>query len=171
MRLLPKNETFWHFFTKQTSALTQASDLLSKGAKEGNTRLAAVAVRIKAFERESARTLHDLQTRLHKTFVTPIDPEDISLLFEHLDNLLDDLEAISYRMTAYHLEPVPPLMVELAERIHSSAELIEKAFGLLSINESPEDLCREILDWRSRPIRPCAKGSPGCLRRKKIPSS
>ncbi len=129
MGLLPKDETFWQFFTKETAALTQASDLLSKGAKEGNTRLAAVAVRIKALERESARSLHDLQIRLHKTFVTPIDPEDISLLFEHLDNLLDDLEAISYRMTAYHLEPVPPLMAEIAERIHSSAELIEKAFG------------------------------------------
>jgi uncharacterized protein Yka (UPF0111/DUF47 family) len=37
-------------------------------------------------------------------------------------------------------------MAEIAERIHSSAELIEKAFGLLSINESTEDLCREILE-------------------------
>jgi uncharacterized protein len=82
--------------------------------------VAAVAVRIKALERESARTLHDLQIRLHITFVTPIDPEDISLLFEHLDHLLDDLEAISYRMTAYLLEPVPPLMAEVAGRIHSS---------------------------------------------------
>jgi len=106
--------------------------------------MAAIAVRIKTIERESAQNLRDLQVRLHKTFVTPIDLEDISLPFEHLDHLLDGLEAISYRLTAYHLEPTPPLVVELAGRIHSSAELMEKAFGLLSRNESTEDLCKRI---------------------------
>lgn len=145
MRLLPKDDTFWHFFEKQTASLTLASDLLSQGIKEGNSRLAGVAVRIKAIERDSAQTLHELQIKLHKTFVTPIDPEDISLLFEHLDDLLDDLEAIAYRLTAYQLEPVPPLMLDLANRIDASAQLIDKAFGLLSINESTEDLCKEIL--------------------------
>lgn len=150
MRLLPKDETFWHFFTKQTASLTLASDLLSQGVKEGNSRLAGAAIRIKAIERESAQTLHDLQVKLHKTFVTPIDPEDISLLYEHLDHLLDDIEAISYRLTAYHLEPVPPLMVDLASRIHSSAQLIEKAFGMLSLGESSEDLCKEILSMEEQ---------------------
>ncbi len=144
MRLLPKDETFWDFFTKETTSLSLASDLLAQGAKEGNPRIAAAAVRIKAIERESAQTLQDLQMRLHKTFVTPIDPEDISLLFEQLDHLLDDLEGIAYRLMAYHLEPMPPLMIEVAERIHSSAELIEKAFGMLSLSESTEDLCKEI---------------------------
>jgi uncharacterized protein len=91
-----------------------------------------------------------LQVRLHKTFVTPIDPEDISLLFEQLDHLLDDLEAIAYRVTAYRLDPPPPLMVELADRIHSSVELIEKAFGLLSVNDSTEDLCKEIMSMEEQ---------------------
>lgn len=145
MRLLPKDDTFWHFFTKETAALSLASDLLAQSLSEHNSSLAGAAVRIKAIERESAETLHDVQVRLHKTFVTPIDPEDISLLFERLDHLLDDVEAISYRVAAYQLDPVPPLMVELARRIHCSAELIEKAFGLLSIGESTEDLCKELL--------------------------
>jgi uncharacterized protein Yka (UPF0111/DUF47 family) len=145
MRLLPKDETFWHFFTRQTAALTLASDLLSKGTIEGNSRMAGVAIRIKAIERESAETLHDLKIRLHKSFITPIDPEDISLLFELLDHLLDDLEAISYRVTAYQLQPLPAPIVELAGRIRESAGLIERAFGLLSIGESTEDLCKELM--------------------------
>jgi len=145
VRLLPKDDTFWHFFTKQTASLTLASDLLLQGVKRGAPQLVSVAVRVKSIERESAQTLHELQVRLHQTFITPIDPEDISLLSEHLDHLLDDLEAVAYRISAYQLEPVPSLMVDLADRIHSSAELIEKAFGMLSINESTEDLCKEIL--------------------------
>ncbi|MBV9155301.1 MAG: DUF47 family protein [Acidobacteriaceae bacterium] len=145
MRLLPKDDTFWHFFTKQTASLTLASDLLLQGVKRGAPQLVSVAVRVKTIERESAQTLQELQVRLHKTFITPIDPEDISLLSEHLDHLLDDLEAVAYRISAYQLEPMPSLIVDLADRIHSSAELIEKAFGMLSINESTEDLCKEIL--------------------------
>jgi len=145
VRLLPKDDTFWHFFTKQTASLTLASDLLLQGVKRGAPQLVSVAVRVKTIERESAQTLQELQVRLHKTFITPIDPEDISLLSEHLDHLLDDLEAVAYRISAYQLEPMPSLIVDLADRIHSSAELIEKAFGMLSINESTEDLCKEIL--------------------------
>jgi uncharacterized protein Yka (UPF0111/DUF47 family) len=56
-----------------------------------------------------------VQVRLHKTLVTPIDPEDISLLLSRLDDLLDELEAIAYRITAYQFEPVPPLMIHALE--------------------------------------------------------
>jgi len=145
VRLLPKDEKFWGFFIRQTASISKASQILFETASAGNAELAGAAVRIKAIERESARTLRELQVRLHKTFVTPIDPEDISLLSEHLDHLLDDLEAISYRLSAYHLEPVPATMIELAKRTHTCAELAEKAFGLLSIDESTEELCNRIL--------------------------
>jgi uncharacterized protein len=150
VRLLPKDDTFWHFFTKETAALSLASDVLAKALKEGTSGLTGAVIRIKTIERESALTLHDLQIRLHKTFVTPIDPEDISLLFEQLDHLLDDLDAIAYRVTAYRLDPAPPLMVELADRIHSSAELIEKPFGLHSVNDPTEDLCKEIMSMEEQ---------------------
>ncbi len=89
--------------------------------------------------------LRDLQGRLHKSFVTPIDPEDLSQLFESLDGLMDGLEAIAYRLMAYRLEPVAPLIPDLAARIHSLAELMEKAFGMLSIKDPIDDLCTEVL--------------------------
>jgi hypothetical protein len=143
--LLPKDETFWNFFTSQTASLSAACSLLADAAKSGNSSLVGAAVRIKTWERESAQTLHDLQVKVRKTFITPIDPEDISLLSEQLDRLLDDVEAISYRLAAYKLEPVPPDMVEFAQNIHKSAELIEKAFGALSLGDSVEELCRKVL--------------------------
>jgi hypothetical protein len=48
--------------------------LLRHAAAGGNSKLVAAAVRIKALERQSSKTLRDLQLRLQKTFVTPIDP-------------------------------------------------------------------------------------------------
>ena len=145
VRLLPKDETFWQFFTSQTAAFSEASSLLAEATRVGGSSLTNAAVRIKAIERESARTLSELQLKLHKTFVTPIDPEDISLLSEHMDRLVDDVEAIAYRLAAYHLEPTPPLMEDLAGRIHTAAELVERAFGMLSMGDPIDDLCQKIL--------------------------
>lgn len=150
MRLLPKEEKFWTFFTSQTAYLCEASDLLLKSAEAGNSQIAGAAIRIKALERQSNNLLHDLQLRLHQSFVTPIDPEDISLLSEHLDHLLDEIEAISYRLSAYHFEPIPPLIVDLSRRMHEGANLIERAFGLLSMNESVDDPCRQVLDMEEQ---------------------
>jgi uncharacterized protein len=143
--LLPKNETFWGFFTSQTTSLSAASSLLAEAAKSGNSSLAGAAVRIKTLERESAQTLRDLQAKVRKTFITPLDSEDISLLSEQLDRLLDDVEAISYRLVAYKLDPVPPYIVGFAQNIYEAAELIEKAFGALSLGDSVEELCRKVL--------------------------
>jgi uncharacterized protein len=94
VRLLSKEERFRTFFTSQNAYLCEASDLLLKSAENGNSQIAGAAIKIKALERKSTSLLHDLQLRLHKSFVTPIDPEDISLLSEHLDHLLDEIEAI-----------------------------------------------------------------------------
>jgi hypothetical protein len=145
MRLLPREEKLWEFFTTQTSYLTTAADLLQQAAREENSNLAGAAVRIKALERKSSHTLCELHLRLHKTFVTPIDPEDISLLSEHLDHLVDELEGISHRMSAYDLEPIPPLMIQLSERMHTCAQYLEKAFGLLSADKTADEPCNQIL--------------------------
>lgn len=145
VRLLPRDETFWKFFISQTAALTAAAGLLAEASKAGNSALAGAAVRIKTCERESAQTLREVQVKLRKTFITPIDPEDISLLSEQVDRLFDDLEAISYRLAAYNLTPLPPAMAAFAEKILASTELIEKSFGFLSIGDPIEDLCRKVL--------------------------
>jgi hypothetical protein len=146
VRLLPRDESFWEFFTSQTASLTSAADLLSQAAQDGDSQLAAAAIKIKALERKSCQTLCNLHLRLHKTFVTPIDPEDISLLSEHLDHLLDELEAIGYRLSAYRLEPIPPLIVELSKRMHTCTQLLEKAFVLLSHSEVADEPCGGVLN-------------------------
>jgi uncharacterized protein len=145
VRLLPRDESFWEFFTSQTAFLTSAADLLRQAAQGGDSQLAAAAIEIKALERKSSQTLCDLHLRLHKTFITPIDPEDISLLSERLDRLLDELEAIAYRLSAYRLVPIPPLMSELSKRMHECAQLLERAFVLLSRDESADEPCGSIL--------------------------
>ncbi|MGA3020215.1 MAG: DUF47 family protein, partial [Bryobacteraceae bacterium] len=77
MRLLPREEKFYHLFLKQVELISQASRLLLAGVQAGNSRMAGCATEISVLERQADEVIHEIFTRLNQTFITPIDPEDI----------------------------------------------------------------------------------------------
>ena len=89
MRLLPREEKFYHLFLKQVAIISEASRLLLEGLRAGNSRLVGAATEINVLEHNGDEVIHELFTRLNSTFITPIDPEDIHALSSALDNVLD----------------------------------------------------------------------------------
>ena len=85
MRLLPRDEKFYHLFLKQVELISEASRLLLVGVRAGNARLATVATEICVLESKADEVIHEIFTRLNQTFITPIDPEDIHNLSAALD--------------------------------------------------------------------------------------
>ena len=124
--------------------ISEASRLLAEAVKEGNSHLSRAAVRIQQLEQEGDEIIHDTFTRLNQTFITPLDPEDIHSLASRLDDVLDGIEDAAYRMVAYRLEPIPPVVVELCEVVHDSAKSLEKAFEKLDKDEKLLDDCIEV---------------------------
>jgi uncharacterized protein Yka (UPF0111/DUF47 family) len=92
MRLLPREEKFYHLFLKQVEIISEATRLLLEGLRGGNARLAGVATEINVLEHRGDEVIHEIFTRLNQTFITPIDPEDIHNLSSALDNVLDGIE-------------------------------------------------------------------------------
>src|ERR1700686_4037961 len=121
MRLLPRDEKFYHLFLKQVEIIAEASRLLLDGVRTGNARLAAVATEIKVQEHKGDEVIHEIFTRLNQTFITPIDPEDIHNISSALDNVLDGVEDTVHRMVSYRINPVPPTMVTLSELVSGCA--------------------------------------------------
>src|SRR5438270_10891670 len=115
MRLLPREEKFYHLFQKQVEIIAEAARLLLDGVRSGNARLAACATEISVLEHRGDEVIHEIFTRLNQTFITPIDPEDIHNISSALDNVLDGIEDTSHRLVSYKINPVPQTMVELAE--------------------------------------------------------
>src|SRR6185437_16726971 len=98
MRLLPREEKFYHLFLKQVSIISEASRLLLEGVKFGSARMATIATEINLLEHRGDEVIHEIYTRLNQTFITPIDPEDIHSLSSKLDDVLDGIEDSVYRM-------------------------------------------------------------------------
>ena len=136
MRLLPREEKFYHLFLKQVEIISDASRLLLDGVRNGNSRMAACAAEINVLEHRGDELIHEIFTRLNQTFITPIDPEDIHNLSSALDNVMDGIEDTSHRLVSYRIDPVPPNMVALAEIVAACARALRHAFEALQNNQA-----------------------------------
>jgi predicted phosphate transport protein (TIGR00153 family) len=144
MRLLPREEKFYHLFLKQVEIISEASRLLLEGVRGGNARLAGAATEINVLEHRGDEVIHELFTRLNQTFITPIDPEDIHNLSSALDNVLDGVEDTAHRLVSYRIDPVPAPMVKLSEIVASCAKALKMAFEALENSGPIMEHCIEI---------------------------
>jgi len=144
MRFLPRDEKFYSQFLKQAQLISEASSLLLAGVRAGNAHLATAAAEIQKLENQGDEIIHDILTRLNLTFITPIDPEDIHSLSSSLDDVLDGIEDAAYRMAAYHVEPIPPQVVELCEIVDACSRVLVTAFQALNQNKPLLEHCIEI---------------------------
>jgi uncharacterized protein len=134
MRLLPREEKFYHLFLKQVEIIAEAARLLLDGVRAGDSRMAACAGEINVLEHRGDEIIHEIFTRLNQTFITPLDPEDIHNLSSALDNVMDGIEDTAHRLVSYRIDPVPANMVALAEIVASCAQALRRAFEALSKN-------------------------------------
>ena len=144
MRLLPREEKFYHLFLKQVEIISEASRLLLEGVRGGNARLAGAATEINVLEHRGDEVIHEVFTRLNQTFITPIDPEDIHNLSSALDNVLDGVEETAHRLVSYRIDPVPASMIKLSEIVASCSKSLKAAFQALESNGPIMEHCIEI---------------------------
>jgi uncharacterized protein Yka (UPF0111/DUF47 family) len=144
MRLLPREEKFYHLFLKQVEIISEASRLLLDGVRQGNARLMSAATEISVLEHRGDEVIHEIFTRLNQTFITPIDPEDIHNISSALDNVLDGLEDTSHRLVSYRINPVPPTMITLSEIVASCSRALIAAFKALEAGGPIMEHCIEI---------------------------
>jgi len=144
MRLLPREEKFYHLFLKQVEIISEASRLLLEGVRGGSAHMAGAATEINLLEHRGDEVIHELFTRLNQTFITPLDPEDIHNLSSALDNVLDGVEDTAHRLVSYRIEPVPMPMVKLSEIVSSCAKALKAAFEALENSGSVMEHCIEI---------------------------
>ena len=144
MRLLPREEKFYHLFLKQVEIISEATRLLLEGLRGGNARLAGVATEINVLEHRGDEVIHELFTRLNQTFITPIDPEDIHNLSSALDNVLDGIEDTAHRLVSYKIDPIPATMIKLSEIVASCGKAMKAAFEALEKNGPIMEHCIEI---------------------------
>lgn len=146
-RLLPKETSFFDFF-EQHAGLTLEGvkefqslvGALENGHREDSSS-ANIAKRILEIEHETDVITHRCIEALHKTFITPMDRDDIHRLITTMDDIMDSIEAATDRMMLYEVKQVTPEAREFAAVLVSSVEEVQKAVtGLRNLKKADEVL-------------------------------
>jgi len=85
------------------------------------------AARLHEFEHRGDEIGHRIYEQLNKTFITPLDREDIISLYSSIDDMTDFVHSAADMMAVYKVEAVPPTAQQLAECVVGCAEEIVKA--------------------------------------------
>ncbi len=124
-RLIPKEESFYDLFESLTDILVTASGVLVE-ATAAMGAVAEHAKRLERLEHDGDQITHDVMARLNRTFITPIDREDIHRLASALDDVLDLMEAATERFIIYRIASMRPEAHQIAKVIQEQLQQVQQ---------------------------------------------
>lgn len=134
MKLFSRDEEFFNSFRQLAEHIGRAAQLLGQlfdNPKE-SLRLAA---EIKKVERDGDQIVHDINSRIDTSFVTPLDREDIHLLAKRLDNVIDLIHGTSRRVVIFRVNESRDGAKEMAAIIGRCANEIQQSVGNITKRE------------------------------------
>lgn len=145
-KFLPRETSFFDFF-EQHARLTEEGIREFAALAAPGANIIFKAKRIKEIEHETDVVTHRCVEALHKTFITPIERDDIYKLITRMDDIMDNVEATAERIVLYDLTVMRPEVSQMADVLIRSAEQVRKAVsGLRSMKNAQPILqtCVEI---------------------------
>src|SRR5258705_11157728 len=131
VRLLPREEEFFDLFVAVAQRNTVAAQHLRELFDAPPDRRIAHVEAIKRLEHEADQVTHEVVNRLDRTFITPLDREDIHQLASDLDELMDAIDGTARRAQIFHLGAAPAPVKVLAEVIERMVAVLGEAVGRL----------------------------------------
>ena len=130
----PRDMVFYDLFEQDASNLVAAAKKLVDMFYNYED-VEAKAMQLKDFEHEGDVITHEIVQRLHRTFVTPIDREDIALLANSLDDIMDFIEAAGRTAFLYRIEQPTEKACQLASIVLKVTEKLSEIMPSLRRND------------------------------------
>jgi uncharacterized protein len=144
--LFPRSTDFYNLFERSAAKAVEGAQLLEDLIKRFDE-VSLKAKRIKDVEHEGDLITHETIEKLNKTFLTPLDREDIHRLISSLDDILDFIEATSERLSLYNVKEIRPDTMILVDILVRTTREVQHAVGTLRHLKSSDSVlkhCTEI---------------------------
>jgi predicted phosphate transport protein (TIGR00153 family) len=142
-RLIPREERFFEDFVAIAEQLCSGSKLLEEMMRP-DAPVLEKAAEIKNVEHRCDELVHASLQRLNRTFVVPIDREDIHALLRALDDVIDDIDASADMVRLYRIARVRPAARELARMITAACKEIHRGMAALEARKGVIEIVQEI---------------------------
>lgn len=144
-RFLPRNERFFEYFRQQANNATEVAEALAD-LMASYQDVERKVRKIRDLEHRGDEIAHNIFRALNRTFVTPIDREDIQDLASKLDDFVDDIEEVTRRLWLYHMKEPTDHARLLTRIINDQATSIAQAIPLLESPKNRESTLRFIVE-------------------------
>jgi len=128
--LFPREEDFFTLFRRQGELVRESCDQLHEMMRSFD-RIEERARQLKEVEHQGDLVTHEIFERLNRTFITPLDREDIHDLASGLDDVMDAAEAIGIRLVLFNVTASTPASIRLTAVLADAGKQIENAVGSL----------------------------------------
>lgn len=124
MRLMPSGDHFFDTFNQLATRLTRSAGLLVQLLAKPKTMVDQAAA-IRAVEREADAIAHEVNAHIAKSFVAPLDRDDIYLLVTRLNNAIDIVDDIAQHALIFHIGAPRRAARQLADILLRAARQLE----------------------------------------------
>lgn len=124
-RLIPRDQEFFTLFNELALYLSTAARQL-KELFEDPANLTEKIRAIKEVEHKADQLTHSINERIDRSFVTPIDREDIHALSTRLDDVIDLVDGTARRAEIFHIDGVKPPARELCTLLVQATEHLQR---------------------------------------------
>jgi predicted phosphate transport protein (TIGR00153 family) len=143
---LSRDAVFWDSFTQLAGKALEAATLVEQMFND-LSKAKSLAEQVKKLESEGDTITHEVVKALHKTWITPLDREEIHGLVASLDDVLDSIDGAAARVMLYELTESNDEIKALAKVLVTSTTVLVKVVdGLKDIKDAEGmiSMCREI---------------------------
>jgi predicted phosphate transport protein (TIGR00153 family) len=128
-RLIPREEKFFDMFEEASAILTRAAEKFHAMVSHFD-RLQERSNEIKDDEHACDKVVERIILALDRTFITPMDREDIHTLATRLDDILDNMEETAHRFVTFRVDKPTPAAEAMARIIHECCNHLAEALRL-----------------------------------------
>ncbi len=151
-KLLPREGNFFEMFNDHGNRIAEGARAFQSMVENYSdpTLREKYSAEVDNAEKAADKITAEVNRLLHKTFITPIDREQIHSLINAMDDILDLLQDSSEVMSLYDLKNVSEDVIRLGEISARCCERVQHAVSLLpklsqaSVAEAAIKTCREI---------------------------
>jgi len=104
---------------------------------------------IHTLETEADALVREIFSELNRTFITPLDREDMQRVASKIDDTIDHIDGISARLHSYKITTTPPYSLEMATELVKGTKEVELMTSKLRNIKNPSSMlehCRKTSD-------------------------
>lgn len=125
MRFIPREGKFFDYFEELAAKIEEGGVLFLEMVESFEYSEPKIA-KLKEIEHEADIITHRTYEKMHKTFLTPLDREDIYDLVNKMDSVLDMIEASAARMYLYKIKKPAREIISQAKILNEAIKRIKK---------------------------------------------